>query len=224
MKTIGASSASWTVLFFVMIAWLSGCTTLARTAESIAPERPHDNSTSGILVVHVDTHVLVEGAYINFRRIDEEGFYTLNANGIDPQPVWNREKGVKGRVFGMSLPPGSYEVFGWRLFATYHGARRGGGGPYYNFHSLDAPPVPFEIRAGEATYIGHYTIDATPRIQKGLLDFGPWIKDAHASITDNFSADKQGFFRQYPDMSNTVVRNSAPSPDHWKGVKVRRGN
>lgn len=198
----------------------SGCGT-NKLAQSIAPERPVDPSTSGVLLTRVNTHIYASGGSIYIRKPGAENSLVIRAHGIDPLPKWDRIKGLKGRLFATSLPPGEYELHYWSLYAY---------GDQYGSLSFYPPPTrathPFSIRAGEVTYLGHYTIQAVTPLRgpynqpRFVFNPRPPFFGAYVIVADDLEKDTAQFHRDYPDLRELAIQPAVPDPAIWQGLKA----
>jgi hypothetical protein len=94
-----------------------------------------------------------------------------------------------GRVIARNLPPGRYEIFNY-LISGYNGIGT------VSTRSKEAFSIPFEIKAGEATYIGNFARAHVPS-RKGPLPY--------FVITDKSERDLPIARAKRPDL--TTIRN-----------------
>ncbi|MGB7300313.1 MAG: hypothetical protein WBD34_13410 [Burkholderiaceae bacterium] len=203
-----------------LIFLLSGCGT-NKYAESIAPERPIELNSSGVLLTRVNTHIYASGGAIFIRKSGAENSLVISAHGIDPLPKWDRVKGIKGRLFAIGLPPGEYELHYWYLLAY---------ADQYGSRAFYPPPTrathPFSIRAGEVTYLGHYTIQAVTSLRgpynqpRSPFQPRPPFFGAYAIVANDLGKDTAQFHRDYPDLRELAIQPAVPDPAIWQGLKA----
>ena len=104
-----------------------------------------------------------------------------------------------GRVLAYELDPGMYEISKWKIVTA-------GGVDFANFDSEHQPPITFEVKSGEVSYLCNCHIN----VDMGEDIFGLAVEDdAEAEIYDKMQRDMQYVDEQYPNLSDLKVNNIA---------------
>ena len=104
-----------------------------------------------------------------------------------------------GQVLAFELEPGMYEISKWKVVTA-------GGVDFANFDSEHRPPVTFEVKPGEISYLCNCHID----VDIGENIFGLAVEDgAEAAIYDKMQRDMQYIDEVYPSLSDLKVNNVA---------------
>jgi hypothetical protein len=104
-----------------------------------------------------------------------------------------------GRVLAYELEPGMYEISKWKIVTA-------GGVDFANFDSEHQPPITFEVKSGEVSYLCNCHIN----IDIGEDIFGLAVEDdAEAEIYDKIQRDMQYVDEQYPNLGDLKVNNIA---------------
>jgi hypothetical protein len=108
-------------------------------------------------------------------------------------------KNQVGRVLAYELEPGMYEISKWKIVTA-------GGVDFANFDSEHQPPITFEVKSGEVSYLCNCHIN----IDMGEDIFGLIVEDdAEAEIYDKMQRDMQYVDEQYPNLGDLKVNNIA---------------
>lgn len=104
-----------------------------------------------------------------------------------------------GRVLAYELEPGMYEISKWKIVTA-------GGVDFANFDSEHQPPITFEVKSGEVSYLCNCHIN----VDMGEDIFGLAVEDdAEAEIYDKMQRDMQYVDEQYPNLGDLKVNNIA---------------
>ena len=104
-----------------------------------------------------------------------------------------------GRVLAYELDPGMYEISKWKIVTA-------GGVDFANFDSEYQPPITFEVKSGEVSYLCNCHIN----VDMGEDIFGLAVEDdAEPEIYDKMQRDMQYVDEQYPNISELKVNNIA---------------
>ena len=104
-----------------------------------------------------------------------------------------------GRVLAYELEPGMYEISKWKVVTA-------GGVDFANFDSEHQPPITFEVKSGEVSYLCNCHIN----VDMGEDIFGLAVEDdAEAEIYDKMQRDMQYVDEQYPNLGDLKVNNIA---------------
>jgi len=104
-----------------------------------------------------------------------------------------------GRVLAYELEPGMYEISKWKVVTA-------GGVDFANFDSEHQPPITFEVKSGEVSYLCNCHIN----VDMGEDIFGLAVEDdAEAEIYDKMQRDMQYVDEQYPNIGDLKVNNIA---------------
>ena len=124
--------------------------------------------------------------------VSENASFTLS-NGVVST------KNQVGRVLAYELEPGMYEISKWKIITA-------GGVDFVNFDSEHQPPITFEVKSGEVSYLCNCHIN----IDMGEDIFGLVVEDdAEAEIYDKMQRDMQYVDEQYPNLGDLKVNNIA---------------
>ena len=106
--------------------------------------------------------------------------------------------GKPGEVIAIPVPAGDYEITNWSMTGT------GSSGPVTVMNRLPMK-VPFQVRAGEATYVGHFHDIAL--IGRNLLGF-PVFSRGMILASDEFNSDEAKISKAYPTIKRSTIRRS----------------
>jgi len=124
--------------------------------------------------------------------VSENASFNLSGEMVSTQ-------GQVGRVLAYELEPGMYEISKWKIVTA-------GGVDFANFDSEHQPPITFEVKSGEVSYLCNCHIN----IGMGENIFGLAVEDdAEAEIYDKMQRDMQYVDEQYPNLSDLKVNNIA---------------
>ena len=108
-------------------------------------------------------------------------------------------KDQAGSVLAFELKPGMYEISKWKLITA-------GGEDFAYFDSEHRPPITFEVKSGEVSYLCNCHID----LDMGENIFGLAVEDgAEAAIYDKMHRDMQYVDDKYPNLRDLKVNNIA---------------
>lgn len=108
-------------------------------------------------------------------------------------------KDQAGRVLAFELEPGMYEISKWKVVTS-------GGIDFAHFDSEHRPPIAFEVKSGEVSYLCNCHID----VDMGENIFGLAVEDgAEAAIYDKMQRDMQYVDEKYPNLRELKVNNIA---------------
>jgi hypothetical protein len=108
-------------------------------------------------------------------------------------------KDQAGRVLAFELEPGMYEISKWKVITS-------GGIDFAHFDSEHRPPIAFEVKSGEVSYLCNCHID----VDMGENIFGLAVEDgAEAAIYDKMQRDMQYIDEKYPNLRELKVNNIA---------------
>ena len=137
-----------------------------------------------------NTKDIIYKAKIN--DVSENASFNLSSGMVSTQ-------GQVGRVLAYELEPGMYEISKWKIITA-------GGVDFANFDSEHQPPITFEVKSGEVSYLCNCHIN----IGMGENIFGLAVEDdAEAEIYDKMQRDMQYVDEQYPNLSDLKVNNIA---------------
>ena len=158
----------------------------------------------GVLVVSLSKwerkQLLGTGGLVSliFRSEDATDELALvHQSGIFGQPSEFEEKpGDHGRVLSSVLPAGEYVLSDWELSV-------GTGNGTITFSPKEPEPVPFEIRAGEITYLGNLHLDTV--YKANFLGY-QHVVSARPSSSDKRERDLPIFYSRFAQYKNWPVR------------------
>lgn len=105
-------------------------------------------------------------------------------------------------VIAIPVPAGDYEINGWRLEGSVTNQLHSGTRLVKNRLPMK---VPFRVKAGEATYVGHYL--AVSISDKNLLNRATFA-DGFMLAKNDFSKDQARIAKYYPSIKNGAIRKS----------------
>ena len=124
--------------------------------------------------------------------VSENAPFTISSGTVSTQ-------NQVGRVLAYELDPGMYEISKWKIVTA-------GGVDFANFDSEHQPPITFEVKSGEVSYLCNCHIN----IDMGEDIFGLIVEDdAEAEIYDKMQRDMQYVDEQYPNLGDLKVNNIA---------------
>ena len=107
------------------------------------------------------------------------------------------------------VPAGSYEIVGWSMTGS------GSSGPVTVMNRKPIK-VPFEVKPGEATYVGSY--HALAISGRNLLGF-PIFAEGLILAKDDFAGDKAKIVKKYPSLKQTPFKASGASSGYMLEMK-----
>jgi hypothetical protein len=120
--------------------------------------------------------------------------------------------------FAIPVPAGNYEIDGWLMIANGYGAT-------ITVRNRLPLKVPFQVRAGEATYLGK--VGAVSINGKNFLGM-PVFAEGVILIGDQFDKDSRGIASTFPSIQRSQIHRSevpqlyakdmkriADTPRHW---------
>jgi hypothetical protein len=117
--------------------------------------------------------------------------------------------GEVSEEIAIPVPAGDYEIAGWTMTGT------GSTGPVTVMNRKPIK-VPFQVKAGEATYVGgYYALAITGR---NLLGF-PVFAEGLILAKDNFAADQGKIVKKYPSLKRTGMKNSGAAKSYMDEMK-----
>lgn len=151
-----------------------------------------NESEKGLLVGSVTYAGKYSGHRVLFKPVDEDrNLWVQTGKGTVLVPYFPdgdiAEPGRKGDVFVTELPPGRYEFFSWAIHSGYATVR-----PQYSM------AIPFEIKAGEALYVGNFHFRQT--------SWRGWtVTGARLEYGDFLARDLDIMRRKYPRIDPTRI-------------------
>lgn len=143
---------------------------------------------------------VVELASDKATRIEHGDAHVLNPmlafKGEPPNPALQ----FRGSAFAIELPAGRYALRGWQVS---QGAA--------NVWSTSDPNLEFEVKSGEAIYIGNYHFMETSR-------FGRAITAASVSLKDEQARDLVAVRAAFPSLAVTPVTQSIAPETKIEGI------
>ncbi|MFD0892463.1 hypothetical protein KBB96_13640 [Luteolibacter ambystomatis] len=107
-------------------------------------------------------------------------------------------KGARSEVLAIPMPAGQYSVTGWSLI----GQRMTATVSVSNRLPMN---VPFEVKAGEATYVGR--VNALTIVGRSLIGI-PVFGHGFVIVTDRFAEDQSRIAKTYPTIKSSTIRRS----------------
>ncbi len=165
------------------------------------------------------------------KEVTPLGMAFVNANGINenekvklalsPQFITTEKTSTfplfpplrQGETIAIPVPAGNYEIIGWRVNDQAPTAA-------VTFMNRLPMKVPFQVRAGESTYVGR--INALSIYGKNL--FGMQVPgEAIVIISDQYSSDARKISQAYPSIKQSSIRDKNVSKA-YKAEMMRIAN
>ncbi|BCU75841.1 hypothetical protein [Luteolibacter sp. LG18] len=124
-------------------------------------------------------------------------------SGNGGNPHFNGSR--RSEVLAIPMPAGRYSISGWRI--------DGGAVLVSNRLPMDAP---FEVKAGEATYVGR--MNAITFIGRNLVGL-PVFSRGLVLVTDDYEKDKARIAKTYPTIKASTIRRSNVPTEYLKEMK-----
>lgn len=166
---------------------------------------PSADKQEGVIVVSV-TH---EGArssaakaivYLNGGITGKNGqtlFSQVEAVPMIPKPKPSDFRSTMGYLYALPLPAGSHEFTNWQIT----------GGTGARYFPKSAPPLKFELKAGEVLYLGNLN----GNMATGKNVFGMRIvAGGYVEVKDQFDRDMEAMDRLFPQLKGRVVKALLP--------------
>lgn len=117
--------------------------------------------------------------------------------------------GQPSEEIAIPVPAGDYQIEGWSMTGS------GSTGPTTVVNRKPIK-VPFQVKAGEATYIGSY--HALAISGRNLLGF-PIFAEGLILAKDDFAADQAKIVKKYPSLKRTPIKDSGAANGYMLEMK-----
>jgi hypothetical protein len=117
--------------------------------------------------------------------------------------------GQSSEEIAIPVPAGSYEITGWTMTGS------GSSGPVTVMNRKPIK-VPFEVKPGEATYVGSY--HALAITGRNLLGF-PVFAEGLILAKDDLAGDQGKIVKKYPSLKRVPIKNSGAAAGYMIEMK-----